>query len=66
MLIYLSNIPNEIPDNYTIHDLLVYLNREPSSYIILHNQTVIQLHQIKSIRLKEHDRVELLHFIGGG
>jgi len=55
-----------IPDNYMITDLVKDLKIPLNKVAIELNQEIIDKKKIGKISLKKNDKIEIVHFIGGG
>ena len=55
-----------IPDNYKMSDLINKLKIPIKKVAIELNQEIIDKKNIKKINLKNNDKIEIVHFIGGG
>ena len=55
-----------IPAKYSISDLVKNLNIPIKKIAIEHNQEIIDKKKINRIILKKNDKIEIVHFIGGG
>ena len=55
-----------IPAKYSITDLVKNLNIPIKKVAIEHNQEIIDKKKINRIILKKNDKIEIVHFIGGG
>ena len=55
-----------IPAKYSISDLVKHLNITIKKVAIEHNQEIIDKKKINRIILKKNDKIEIVHFIGGG
>jgi len=55
-----------IPDNYMITDLVKDLKIPLNKVAIELNQEIIDKKKIGKINLKKNDKIEIVHFIGGG
>jgi len=55
-----------IPDNYMITDLVKDLKIPLKKVAIELNQEIIDKKKIGKINLKKNDKIEIVHFIGGG
>ena len=55
-----------IPDNYKISDLVKKLKIPLKKVAIELNQEIIDKKNISKIVLKKNDKIEIVHFIGGG
>ena len=55
-----------IPENYKISNLVTDLNIPLKKVAIERNQEIIDKKKISKIILKKNDKIEIVHFIGGG
>ena len=55
-----------ISDNYSVLDLLKNLKIPIKKVAIELNQEIVDKKNISKINLKKNDKIEIVHFIGGG
>tara|TARA_B100001057_G_scaffold452192_1_gene495897 strand:+ start:364 stop:582 length:219 start_codon:yes stop_codon:yes gene_type:complete len=55
-----------VPENYSLSDLLNNLKIPIKKVAIELNQEIIDKKKIGKINLKKNDKIEIVHFIGGG
>ena len=55
-----------IPNNYKIITLIKNLDIPLKKVAIELNQEIIDKKKVNKIKLKKYDKVEIVHFIGGG
>ena len=55
-----------IPYNYKVSDLIKNLKVSVKKVAIELNQEIVDKKKINKINLKNHDKIEIVHFIGGG
>ena len=55
-----------IPESYKISDLVIDLKIPLKKVAIELNQEIIDKKKINKIILKKNDKIEIVHFIGGG
>ena len=55
-----------ISDKYKMSDLVKNLNIPIKKVAIELNQEIIDKKNIRKINLKKNDKIEIVHFIGGG
>jgi thiamine biosynthesis protein ThiS len=55
-----------IKENYKISDLVKDLKIPLKKVAIEHNQEIVDKKKISKIILKKDDKIEIVHFIGGG
>lgn len=66
MRININGEPREVEDNLSLPELIGSLNLRPEQIAIELNQTVIRRAQWQTTNLRENDKVEIVHFVGGG
>jgi thiamine biosynthesis protein ThiS len=64
--ININGEPREVKDNLILPELISSLNLRPEQIAIELNQTVIRRAQWQATTLQENDKVEIVHFVGGG
>ena len=55
-----------IVENLKIQDLIVKLKIPVKKVAIELNQEILDKKNLEKIKLKENDKIEIVHFIGGG
>ena len=66
MLIQVNGRPREAEDSLNLRDLIASLDLKPEQIAIELNHTVIRRMHWQSTILREDDKVEIVHFVGGG
>ena len=66
MRIQVNGESREVEDKLSLQDLVIYLNLSAARLAIELNQNVVRRGDWDTMILKEDDRVELVHFVGGG
>lgn len=66
MRIQINGEFRELDDALPLSSLVVLLNLKPEQIAIELNQTVVRRGQWGETLLREDDRVEIVHFVGGG
>jgi len=56
----------ELATGLSLQDLVQFLKLKPEQIAIELNQVVVRRAEWASTKLKEDDRVEIVHFVGGG
>jgi len=64
--IYVNGEQHDLPDNLSLAELLVRLEIPSNRVAIELNKTVIRRQEWDLTRLHDKDRVEIVHFVGGG
>ena len=55
-----------IPENYKMSDLVKNLNIPIKKVAIELNQEIIDKNKLNKLKIKKNDKIEIVHFIGGG
>ena len=58
--------PRTIAAPATLENLLTGLQLDPRMVVVELNREIIRRPQLGTVQLKSGDRVELVHFVGGG
>jgi thiamine biosynthesis protein ThiS len=58
--------PREVPEGASVADLLRLLNLAAPKVAVERNQEIVPRSAWAATRLSEGDRLEVVHFIGGG
>ena len=66
MLIQVNGEYRELEDNSSLTKLISDLNLKPEQIAIELNQSVVRRMHWPETMLREDDRVEIVHFVGGG
>ena len=57
----------EIPEGFSLADLLSSLELDPRLVVIEHNGTILRDRgSFSGVRLADSDTLEIVHFVGGG
>jgi sulfur carrier protein len=66
MTITLNGDEREIPDGLTVEGLLAHLDLHPRTIVVERNGDILRRDAYPGVQVKEGDRLELVHFVGGG
>lgn len=55
-----------VPPNLTIQDLLFSFDLHPRMIVVEHNGDILRRERYPEVRVAGGDRLELVHFVGGG
>jgi len=64
--ININGEPREVKDDLSLPELISSLNLRPEQIAIELNQTVIRRVQWQATTLRDNDKLEIVHFVGGG
>lgn len=64
--IHLNGKEREVAADITVSGLLDQLGLVPGMVIVERNREILARDSYPSVRLSEGDRLELVHFVGGG
>ena len=66
MLIEVNGEPRDVPQSLTLTELVEHLDLAPERLAIELNRKVVRRADWQARVLNEGDRVEIVHFVGGG
>ena len=66
MEVVVNGDTRELPDGVTVSQLLETMKVMPERVVVEVNLTILKRAQHTTAVLKEGDRVEIVHFVGGG
>ncbi|GBC83398.1 Sulfur carrier protein ThiS [bacterium HR10] len=66
MRVLLNGEEREIPDGLTISELVEHLKLHPERIAVERNREVVPRAEWAVVRIQEGDRLEIVHFVGGG
>ena len=66
MQIHVNGQPTPCADACTLTELLSALHLDPARVVVERNAQIVPVSNYASTRLEEGDRLEILHFVGGG
>ena len=66
MQVQINGEVKSLPENSSLADLVHQLSLPPARIAIELNQQVIRRDAWAATALKENDRIEIVHFVGGG
>ena len=66
MLIQLNGEPREVNDQISLRELIASLSLKAERVAVELNQTVVRRAEWERTMLKAEDKVEIVHFVGGG
>jgi len=64
--IQVNGEPREVDENISLPQLFAILNLKPEQIAVELNHDVVRRAQWEGTLLKAEDRVEIVHFVGGG
>ena len=66
MQITINGERRDVPDGLTIEALIRHLSLAPERLAVERNREVVRRTEWPRVSLAEHDRLEIIHFVGGG
>ncbi len=66
MDIVVNGAQKQVPENITALQLLELLKVPPERVVVELNMTILKRAQLAGTLLKLNDKVEIVHFVGGG
>lgn len=66
MRVYVNGEPREFPDQLSLAELVTQLDLPAQRIAVELNRTVVRRSEWSTIELHDEDRIEIVHFVGGG
>ena len=66
MQITLNGEKREVPENCSVDELLAFMEINPERVAVEHEGGIVRPEQFGHHTLQREDRVEIIHFVGGG
>ena len=66
MRVELNGEPEELEEGTTLQELIARLSLAPERVAVELNREVVRRAEWPSVRLSDGDRLEVVHFVGGG
>jgi len=66
LIIQVNGEPQEVKEHMSLPELVAGLSMKAEQVAIELNQSVVRRAQWESTMLREGDKVEIVHFVGGG
>ncbi len=64
--IVLNGQPRVVAEGMSVRALLRQLELEPGMVVVEHNRRILARDALSDAEVQEGDRIELVHFVGGG
>lgn len=64
--IHLNGEDREVPEDISVRQLLEHLELNPSLVVVERNREIVDRDRYADVPVEEGDRLELVHFVGGG
>ena len=55
-----------VPRDATLLRVLAHLDLDPRSVVVEHNRRIVRRPSLGDVRVAPMDRIEIVHFVGGG
>lgn len=66
MLLQINGAPRDFPDGLTLAALVEHLGMKPDRVAVELNLEIVPRPNWQETRLKDGDKLEIVHFVGGG
>jgi sulfur carrier protein len=66
MQVVINGEEQEIPDGLNLRDLLAHLKLESGRVAVEHNGEIVKRERWATVSVEPGDRLEIVHFVGGG
>lgn len=64
--IVVNGAERRLPDGLTLDRLLAHFEIDPRSVVVEHNREIVRGPRLGDVPVRPGDRIELVHFVGGG
>lgn len=55
-----------LPRGLTLQQLVAHFDLDPRAVVVEHNREIVRRPRLDDVLVREGDRIELVHFVGGG
>ena len=66
MRIIINAVNQEVESGLSLLALLGRIGKSPGQCVVERNGEIVDLEGFETVVLREHDRLEIVHFVGGG
>ncbi len=66
MKVFINGETKEIPDEVNLFELLRYFSLPQKRIAVELNKEVVRKKDWENIKINDEDRIEVIHFVGGG
>lgn len=66
LLVVVNGEERRVPSGLTVRGLLEHLDLEPSLVVVERNREILERDHYDDVEVEGGDRLELVHFVGGG
>ena len=66
MEVVINGEPREVPPDTTLQALVRLLDLKEDRVAVELNRSIVQRHRWPAMLLRDHDRLEIVQFVGGG
>lgn len=66
MKVFLNGQEREVPDNFNLEQLLEHFSLPSQRVAIEMNKGVVRRKDWTTVKVSESDKIEVIHFVGGG
>lgn len=64
--VHINGDDRRIPDGLSVRELLEHLDLQPSMVVVERNREIVERERYDEVPVRAGDRLELVHFVGGG
>jgi sulfur carrier protein len=66
IVVDLNGKKREIPGGLSVRQVIEHLDLDPATVVVEHNLDILDRSRFGEVGVREGDRLELVHFVGGG
>ncbi len=64
--VHLNGEDRDVPAGLTVRELLEHLELKPEMVVVERNREILERERYDEVAVEAEDRLELVHFVGGG
>ncbi len=64
--VHINGDDRRIPGGLSVRELLEHLDLQPSMVVVERNREIVERERYDEVPVEAGDRLELVHFVGGG
>lgn len=66
MKVVINGESRDVAEGASVQDMLAQFNLEKKILVVEHNRVIVDRSAYEATVLQENDRIEIVHFVGGG
>lgn len=66
MRLIINGEARQLPDPANLEELLAHLGLDPGAVVVEQNRAIVRRPRLAATPVEDGDRIEIVHFVGGG